>query len=204
MTSPTTTKWIRRAGLAAGTAALVFSALPASTATGHTQPPGTTGQARTTAGPACTIEVPETQPVVFTPAVQQTQATVTTKATYKLTDCIKDDGSPATHRTGVLTFSGSALADCTRAEAIEGTATITWRGINGALLGTSTITPIIDSVDENSTAESLIAGRITKGRMLGLYVGVVFFTNDLSRCSTDGVEKVWGTGRVFFPDQPAT
>ena len=204
MTSPTTARWIRRAALAAGAAAVVFGALPALTATGHSQPQVTTGHARTTAGPDCTIQVPETQPIVFTPAIQQTPATVTTKATYKLTDCIKDDGSPATHRTGVLTFSGSALAGCTRAEAIEGTATITWRGIDGALLGTSTISPIIDSVDENSTAESIIAGRITKGRMLGLYVGVAFFTNDLGHCSTEGVEKVWGTGRVFFPDRPAT
>ncbi|MCE6998292.1 hypothetical protein LZG04_26345 [Saccharothrix sp. S26] len=202
MTNPATVRWIRHTALAAGAAAVVFGVVPAPAATGR-EPQGTTGQARTTAGPACMVEVPEAQPIVFEPAVRSTPAKVTTQGTYKLTDCIKDDGSPATHRSGVLSFSGSSTASCTRAEAIEGTATITWRGIDGALLGTSTIAPIVDAVDGDSPPSSAIAGRIVKGRMLGLYVGGVLFAhNDTDRCATEGLEEVWGTGKVFFPDQP--
>ncbi|MFI0445427.1 hypothetical protein [Actinomadura sp. 6N118] len=137
--------------------------------------------------------------VSFNPPLRLQRRPTAITATLALRDCRSPNGRQRHLRSGTLRVRGAALAGCTGARDLRGTAAITWRDQHGRHAGTSRLASQPGTQVRSSLADALLASRVTSGPLKGHDArGGIIPRGDLLRCHNQGLGTVHGTGRITF------
>ncbi|SDJ58321.1 hypothetical protein SAMN05421874_102305 [Nonomuraea maritima] len=148
---------------------------------------------------ACEVTTPSTRPLRFRPQVKLASARVSVRGNLELTRCVSPDRSARTLRSGWATMRATAVASCTGARQVRGSALITWFDVTGRPAGTSRLHLGADRPVARHPADALLDGTVTEGFLAGERVrGDLVTTSTLLDCATRGVPAWPGKGRVTF------
>ncbi|MEV0387833.1 hypothetical protein [Nonomuraea sp. NPDC050643] len=148
---------------------------------------------------ACAVSTPSGRPLVFSPRVGLTPRRVTARGHLELTGCTSPDGSATFLRSGWASVRADAQASCASARQVRGRAVITWFGVTGRPLGTSTLRIRADRLVAQQPADTLLTGDVSAGRLLGKHVrGGITPPAAILGCATQGMAALPGHGRITF------